>query len=334
MENEKDILMNMPLISVIVPIYNVEIYLEKCLNSIINQTYKNLEIILIDDGSPDNCGKICDEYAKKDKRIKVIHKPNGGLSDARNTGLDIAKGEYIAFVDSDDYIAEEMCEELLDIAQKEEADIVVCGVYDVRKEGITVFDRNLNVSDKDTILYQIFTDYYPSYSWNKFFKAHLFSEIRFPHIKFEDLFIMPTLILAAQKISFTPKAYYYYNRTNENSITSFLTNPTNRYGAFKAWEERERLSREYCKKAYPLCQKRAIKYSIRALYLNLSSHVLTNQELQDCESYLKQKRQERLAARINIKYRFLWWSLEKYPIFGKLYGKYVISKTAKRRKNG
>ena len=90
------------LVSIVVPIYNVEKYLKKCIDSIINQTYKNIEIILVDDGSTDNCGKICDEYTKTDNRIVVIHKKNGGLSDARNAGLDIAKGKYIAFVDSDD----------------------------------------------------------------------------------------------------------------------------------------------------------------------------------------------------------------------------------------
>ena len=93
--------MNQPLISIIIPCYNVEEYLPKCINSIINQTYRNLEIILVDDGSPDSCGQICDEYAAKDARIKVIHKENGGQSDARNVAIDIAKGEYITFVDSE-----------------------------------------------------------------------------------------------------------------------------------------------------------------------------------------------------------------------------------------
>ena len=102
--------MNQDLISIIVPIYNVEQYLEKCIESILNQTYQNLEIILVEDGSPDRCGKICDEYAQKDKRIKVIHKENGGLSDARNVGIKSATGTLIGFVDSDDYIAENMYE--------------------------------------------------------------------------------------------------------------------------------------------------------------------------------------------------------------------------------
>lgn len=101
-----------PLISVIVPVYKVEQYLDECVQSIINQTYKNLEIILVDDGSPDRCPEMCDEYARQDSRIKVIHKPNGGLSSARNVGIDIARGEYIGFVDSDDYIAHDMYEKL------------------------------------------------------------------------------------------------------------------------------------------------------------------------------------------------------------------------------
>ena len=98
------------LISIVIPVYKVELYLEKCIESIINQTYKNLEIIIVDDGSPDNCPQICDEYSKKDKRIKVIHKENGGLSDARNAGIDIATGKYIAFVDSDDYVSDDYVE--------------------------------------------------------------------------------------------------------------------------------------------------------------------------------------------------------------------------------
>ena len=124
------------LISIIVPIYNVEKYLKKCIDSIINQTYKNLEIILVDDGSPDNCGKICDEYAKKDNRIKVIHKENGGVSSARNVGVENATGEYIGFVDSDDYIEKDMYEVLINNLKKENADISIISNYEVYKNKI------------------------------------------------------------------------------------------------------------------------------------------------------------------------------------------------------
>ena len=114
------------LVSIIVPVYNVEQYLEKCVNSIINQSYKNLEIILVDDGATDNSGKICDELAKLDNRIKVYHKENGGLSDARNYGVERATGEYIGFVDSDDYIDPKMYEKLYEAIKKENVDVVEC----------------------------------------------------------------------------------------------------------------------------------------------------------------------------------------------------------------
>lgn len=117
----------MPKISVIVPVYKVEAYIHRCIDSIINQTYRDLEIILVDDGSPDNCGKICDEYAVTDKRVRVIHKKNGGVSSARNTGIDIATGEYLSFVDSDDFVDTHLYERLLLTAEQEHADLVECG---------------------------------------------------------------------------------------------------------------------------------------------------------------------------------------------------------------
>ena len=119
---------NNPKISVIVPVYKVEKYLDRCVESIVNQTYKNLEIILVDDGSPDNCPVMCDEWAEKDERIRVIHKENGGLADARNAGMNIATGDYIGFVDSDDWIEPNMYEVLLKNALKYDADISRCGL--------------------------------------------------------------------------------------------------------------------------------------------------------------------------------------------------------------
>ena len=122
------------LISVIVPVYNVEEYLPKCIESIINQTYKNLEIILVDDGSTDNSGRICDEYAKKDDRIIVFHKENGGLSDARNCGIDAATGDWVQFVDSDDYIHQTMVEKMYSSCKRNQTKLAVCGRVDVNAE--------------------------------------------------------------------------------------------------------------------------------------------------------------------------------------------------------
>ena len=114
-------------VSIILPIYNVEKYLDRCVDSLLNQTLKDIEIIMVDDGSPDNCPQMCDEYAKKDRRVKVVHKKNGGLGFARNSGLDIANGEYVAFVDSDDYVGLDMYKTLYDRAEVDKCDAVFCG---------------------------------------------------------------------------------------------------------------------------------------------------------------------------------------------------------------
>ena len=121
--------MENPCISVIVPVYKVEQHLDKCIQSIVQQTLSSLEILLVDDGSPDRCPEICDKWAARDSRIRVIHKDNGGLSDARNAGIESACGEYIMFVDSDDYIAEQACERLLEYARSEEAELVCCNFF-------------------------------------------------------------------------------------------------------------------------------------------------------------------------------------------------------------
>lgn len=123
------------LVSIIIPIYKVEQYLIDCIQSVCSQTYKNIEIILVDDGSPDNCGKICDDYAKMDKRISVIHKENGGLSDARNKGIDIARGDYITFVDSDDYVETTFIEDLYNAIEKTNSDISICNINVVDENG-------------------------------------------------------------------------------------------------------------------------------------------------------------------------------------------------------
>ena len=214
------------LISVIVPIYNVEKYLHKCIDSIINQTYKNLEIILVDDGSPDNCGKICDEYAKKDDRIKVIHKQNGGLSDARNAGLDNAKGEYISFIDGDDYIAEDMLEVLYNRIYQDNSDMAICNFLCVNEENTEIKELNTDMPINDSILSQdeffekLCINKYWHYviSWNKLYRKQLFKNIRFPKGKIhEDEFVIHYIANECKKISSVKKPLYFYVQ-RENSI--------------------------------------------------------------------------------------------------------------------
>ena len=229
------------LISLIIPVYKVEKYLEKCIQSVINQTYENLQIILVDDGSPDNCGKICDEYAKKDHRIEVIHKSNGGLSDARNKGLEIAKGEYIGFVDSDDYIEADMYEVLYNLLKQYNADVSICNFYTVSQGKISIknADNGINEYNRIEILKEILLDKnIQSYAWNKLYKKELFDEIKY-HIgkKYEDIGTTFYLLEKCNKVVVTGKSEYYYinrqdsivNNVTESTITDYIELIMQRY---------------------------------------------------------------------------------------------------------
>ncbi len=211
--------METPLISVIVPVYKVEAYLDCCVSSIVNQTYRNLEIILVDDGSPDNCPAMCDQWAKKDNRIKVIHKDNGGLSDARNVGMSIATGEYVGFIDSDDYISPEMYQYLYDRIIKDNSDISACGVEMVFEDGSpprSMTARGQCVLTTKEALEAIVTESWLKQPvWNKLYKASLIRDIPFPVGKFhEDVFWSYQAIAKATRVSISDTPCYFYMQRN------------------------------------------------------------------------------------------------------------------------
>ena len=204
-----------PLISVIVPIYNVEKYLARCVDSIVNQTYKNLEIILVDDGSPDRCSQMCDDYAEKDRRIKVVHKKNGGLSDARNAGMAVATGEYISFIDSDDYVSDDFFECLLDVMNKENSDIAECSVVKFYEDNrFDEFSDDLSVKTYDTqdaMSALIAENPFHQHVWNKLYKTKLVKDIPYAVGKLnEDEFWTYRVFGRANKVSKLNKTMYYY----------------------------------------------------------------------------------------------------------------------------
>lgn len=213
--------MSKPLISVIVPIYNVEQYLDKCITSIVNQSYKNLEIILVDDGATDKCPDICDNWAIKDDRIVVIHKENGGLSDARNSGLNIAKGEYISFIDSDDWIDLKFYEILYNSLFLNNAQISaseVLWVYDDHQKKEEYFYNKKIFSSEEAIQTLIQGRGFYAVAWNKLYKATLFDDIRFPVGKLhEDEFVVYRLIDKAESLVLCKEVNYYY-RQRQGSI--------------------------------------------------------------------------------------------------------------------
>ena len=218
-------------ISVIVPVYKVYNYLEKCFNSIANQTYKNLEIILVDDGSPDDCGKLCDELALRDKRVKVIHKPNGGLSDARNRGIEEATGEFLSFVDSDDYIDEDMISYLHENLVKHKADISTCAIQYLKNSQKTIFDENHIeglFESEEAIKQSLYGPLSSVSACNKLFKKCLFEEIKFPvGITHEDAYTIPKIFLKANKIYMSSTPKYNYNYMRDDSITTKPFNEKN-----------------------------------------------------------------------------------------------------------
>lgn len=212
------------LVSVIVPVYKVEQYLHRCLDSILSQSYKNIEVILVDDGTPypERSGRICDEYAKKDARIKVIHQQNGGLSAARNTGLDIAKGQYIYFVDSDDWIHKDLVSDNVRMLSDNDADMVCFNyaTYEVTHELVSHFEIYDGLSDGINLRKKLLDSEITVSVWSKFFKKTIWNELRFPvGMNFEDTYIIPDILTRTNKIVCNPNIYYYYNRANDNSIT-------------------------------------------------------------------------------------------------------------------
>lgn len=216
------------LISIIVPVYNVETYLRRCVDSLLCQTYSNIEIILVDDGSTDKSGSICDEYLYVDKRIRVIHKKNGGLSSARNAGLEIADGEYIGFLDSDDWARPEMLEFLLSIITEEDSEIAQCGLtlfYEdqkvseyVKKDVIREPTVHLSYIEAYNQLYGIDVNRGINFlTWNKLYKRSLFDSLRFYEGKNnEDIIMTSKILILCSKISIsnTPMVYYMQRKNS------------------------------------------------------------------------------------------------------------------------
>jgi len=235
--------MSEPLISAIVPIYNVEAYLRECVDSILHQTYSNLEIVLVDDGSPDKCPEICDEYAKKDNRVKVIHQKNGGLAKARNVGLNNATGEYITFIDSDDFVSKRYIEFLYRGAHENDADISIATFSSFSNKHVPKLSidyinfKVLSKSDcferytsmKTNVAMPLIT------AWNKLYKKELFLGIVYPEGKlYEDAFTTYKLFDKAKKIIYSPMKLYCYRRNPQSILgESFREKHLEMIDAFK-----------------------------------------------------------------------------------------------------
>ena len=290
-------------ISIVVPVYQVEKYVGECIESICNQTYTNLEIILEDDGSEDNSGKICDKYAKKDSRITVIHKENGGLSDARNSGIKIATGKYICFIDSDDKISELYVEELYKIIIKNNLKIVACNFQKVKNDSDIKYkyDGKIKIYTKEEALKESYN--YNSglpfiVAWNKMYLRELFQNISYPVGKInEDEFTTYKLIYKANKIAYTTAEYYYYFQRENDSIMRKNYN-IKRLDIIEAYEERLKFYRNnkedelYDITFQNYCYTLNIHYACCKLYLK--NKKMCNKILEkirkNCKEFIKNKK--------------------------------------------
>lgn len=232
----------MPIISVIVPVYNVEQYLSQCIDSLLTQTLEDIEIILVDDGSTDACPQICDAYALRDTRIKVIHKVNGGLSDARNWGIERAQGEYIAFLDSDDWVKPDFYEYLYNLIQRKNADIAQCDYIKVYDNTTKIdFDEAIKESTHTGVeaLYLLCGEEYIKtvVVWNKLYKRKLFDKIRFPKGKIhEDEFVTYKVLHKASKFVNSNIPMVYYRQRPDSIMAQKFSEK--RLHVLEAWKER------------------------------------------------------------------------------------------------
>lgn len=251
----------MPEISIIVPVYKVEKYLDRCVKSILDQTFTDFELILVEDGSPDNCPQMCDEWAKKDERIRVIHKENGGVSSARNAGLKIARGNYLGFVDSDDWIKPDMYETLYYLLENKQYGISVCGIErsfsdDVMINSTDATDELIVYTQKEYLMkiLKVNTQESNHYPWNKLYRKEVFEEIFFPEglAVGEDIESTFLTVLNTEKIIETKKIGYIY-WFNAESVT------------FSKFDARQLDFLEVCNRIVEIankkCEKEIIEYA-------------------------------------------------------------------------
>lgn len=319
-----------PKASIIIPVYNAEKYIIRCLESVLNQTYTNFEVLLIDDGSTDNSGKICDIYSRKDSRIHVYHQINKGQSSARNKALMKAQGKYIVFIDADDYVADTLLEKTIPKMESEDIDILIFKHKEITANGIIPFinefeKKNIDINNLTIkeIRQLILMDEISNLMWNKIYKKSIWEKLQFPNgYCYEDLYICPEIFLNAENVKHISKVLYYNNRTNIQSTTSSSNdeNAFNRYSKFRAYRHHEKIAKQLnVVDAKKWAKEKSIHEAIKIVYKNFySAKKITKEEFDDVISYLYKNRKYKLS--LGLKDRILWWSSLNCISICKIYG--------------
>lgn len=281
----------MPKISVIVPVYKAEKYLHRCVDSLLVQTFQDFEVLLVDDGSPDRSGEICDEYAKKDSRIRVFHKENGGVSSARQCGMDNARGEYTIHADPDDWVEPEMLDELYKRAKEDDADMVICDYYVNYRRKQIYKQQKPNSLESDAIMRQLLLQQLHGACWNKLVRRKLMEKfsIFFPlHMTiWEDLYVVCNLLMHNLKVSYLPIAFYHYdcfinsnslvrscNRKVALSLINFVAYMDANLNAYSYYNELAKI--KYLTKTVAFCSCTFSKREYLALYEDFNKEYLSH----------------------------------------------------------
>ena len=323
--------MNQPRLSVITPVYNVENYLRGSVDSVLNQTFADLELILVDDGSTDSCGQICDEYASSDPRVRVIHQEHEGVSDARNKGIDIARGKLIGFADSDDEITETMYQEMIDYLESNQLDAVCTDTYVVRNGKKTFRPRYKKdmLFNHDEAINEILEGALDNAVWNKIYKREVVGDIRFPAGRiYEDVATVYKFINRAERVGYLCKPLYYYIK-RKNSITNTSFNSNGRYDCFCSYWERADFAEKQKLNCIDKCKAQALKTALNTLtafYADNESSV--SDKYLAVAGFLNNYAYSEYISLLNIKHRMLMYSFKYCPSVHRFYA--FLSAAAKK----
>lgn len=324
----------MPRLSIIVPVYKVEPYIHKCVDSILMQTYTDFELILVDDGSPDRCGKICDDYAKKDKRISVIHKENGGLSDARNFGIEAAKGEIIGFIDSDDTVDENMYKSMIDYMDENQLDAVCADTYIVRNENKRFNPRYSadKIWSHDEAIDEILSGRLDNAACNKIYKRSVIADIRYPKGRiYEDVATTYKFIFNCQKVGYMSRPFYNYYKRKGSIVTSAF-NSKSRNDNFIGYSERLEFARRNKLSCVQECEEQCLDTALAtmtAFYANSEDE--TSNRFRDVDAFIKKCIKDNKDYKLKSKNKILLFFYKYCRHLYKLYS--ICSAVVKKAKN-
>lgn len=305
----------MPLISVIVPVYNVERVLHFCIDSIIAQSYKDFELILVNDGSADNSGEICDQYAERDKRISVIHKENGGVSSARNVGIKKSKGEYICFIDADDYMEKSMIETMVHYMHTSQSDIVSCGVNWVDEDGNTLSIKcgdECVLNQPDAIKCLLTNGIIREQVWDKLYKREVIHNVRFVEgKKIDDVFWTYRAIGNARKIAVIKDALYFYTQRSSSVMGAGYQDYWMQ--TLEAYQKRC----DYISEAFPEVYDVSVSSLINTCMYHMQMAQLSDRnqkQIEQIQSVVKSKKSEKIYKNQVLKQKVWLWMFVHFPV--------------------